>query len=136
MKRFASSLLFAAMTIVPSTSVLAQSQTPADMPWFMQMMPEATHEAAWNEYKAVYDPNSAVPLKYKQLIALAVSAQIPCSYCIYAHSKNAEKNGATPEEVSEALAVAALVRKWSTMLNGAQVDLDKFKAAVDGAPSN
>lgn len=137
MKRFASALLFAAVTFTPATSALAQSQTPSEMPWYMQAIPQAAHEPAWQEYKAVYDPDSAVPLKYKQLIALAVAAQIPCSYCIYAHTKNAEKAGASSEEVGEALAVASLVRKWSTVLNGAQVDFEKFKASVDGgAPSN
>ena len=35
-------------------------------------------------------------------------------------------------EVQEAIAYAAEVRLWSTILNGNQFDLDKFKAEIDG----
>jgi AhpD family alkylhydroperoxidase len=56
--------------------------------------------------------------KTKQLIGLAVAAQIPCSYCVYAHTKAAKAAGATDAEIKEAIATAALVRFNSTMLNG------------------
>lgn len=138
MRRFTSGLLAAAVVTASTGTGLAQSVTPSDMPWYMQdSMPQAAHEAAWNEYKAVYGPDTAVPPKYKQLIALAVAAQIPCDYCIYGHSAAAGREGATQDEIKDALAVAALVRKWSTSLNGAQIDFEKFRTTVDGgAPSN
>lgn len=69
--------------------------------------------------------------KTRELIALAVAAQIPCAYCIYAHNKNARAAGASEAEVREAVATSAHVRHWSTVLNGMGYDLDAFKAEVD-----
>ena len=112
--------------------VLAGDKTPADMPWFFQAMPDAAQQAAWDMTKEVMGPNTAIPPKYKELIGLAVASQIPCQYCIYGHTKGAEKNGATADEIHEAIAVGALIRMWSTVVQGNQTDFQKFKATVDG----
>lgn len=69
--------------------------------------------------------------KTRELIALGVSAQIPCVYCVYVHTKNARAAGATEAEIREAVATAAHVRHWSTILNGMAYDLDAFKSEVD-----
>ncbi len=69
--------------------------------------------------------------KTRELIALGVAAQIPCEYCIYAHDKNARAAGASEAEIREAVATAAHVRHWSTVLNGMSYDFEKFKAEVD-----
>ncbi len=104
-------------------------------PKFMkQIYPESALTAAWQDYKAVYNPNGAIDAKHKQLIAIAVAAQIPCEYCTLAHSKKARKAGASEEEIKEALAVGSLVRKWSTMLNGYdKYTLERFKADMGAA---
>ncbi|MES0216089.1 carboxymuconolactone decarboxylase family protein [Mesorhizobium sp. C280B] len=59
------------------------------------------------------------------------ASQIPCQYCIYFHTQAAKLNGASDEEIKEAVAMAAIVRHWSTMLNGSQVDLATFKKQSD-----
>ena len=82
--------------------------------------------------QAIMGPNTAIPPKYKELIGLAVASQIPCQYCIYGHTKGAEKDGATTDEIREAIAVGALIRMWSTVVQGNQTDFAKFKATVDG----
>ena len=69
--------------------------------------------------------------KTRELIALGVSAQIPCRYCIYVHTKMARAKGATEAEIREAVATAAHVRHWSTVLNGMAYDFDAFKTEVD-----
>jgi len=69
--------------------------------------------------------------KTRELIALGVAAQIPCKYCIYVHTKNARANGASEGEIREAVAMAAHVRHWSTVLNGMAYDYDAFTAEVD-----
>ena len=43
----------------------------------------------------------------------------------------AKLNGATEDEIREAVAVGGLVRHWSTFLNGAQIDLSNFQTDVD-----
>jgi AhpD family alkylhydroperoxidase len=71
-----------------------------------------------------------------QLIGLGVAAQIPCRYCIYAHTVLAEKAGASEQEIKEAIAAAAETRKLSTMLNGMQYDMDKFKSELGGSTAS
>jgi AhpD family alkylhydroperoxidase len=99
------------------------------VPTFMKAMPKAGFAGAWTQLKELeFSDNTALPPKVKALIGLAVVAQIPCSYCIWADAAGARSAGATEEEIREAVAIAATERYWSTMLNGLEVDLGTFKA--------
>ncbi len=120
-------------TIVSSLVVLGPALAMAqDAPPFMQeTFPEAAVDGAWQEFQALNDPDGALDPKTKELIALAVSAQIPCDYCVYYHTKAAEAHGADDAELKEALAHAASVRKWSTVLNGSQYDREAWTQQVD-----
>jgi len=99
--------------------------------FFTDVSPAPSASSAWQEYMAVMNPKGALDGKTKELIGLAVAAQIPCTYCIYAHTQGAKHAGATDAEIKEAIGVSALVRKWSTELNGNQYDLGQFKKEVD-----
>jgi AhpD family alkylhydroperoxidase len=103
--------------------------TLGSVPTFIKQMPKAALPGAWQELKDLeFSESTALTPKVKALIGLAVVAQIPCQYCIWADALSAKQAGATDEEIAEAVAVAATERYWSTMLNGLQVDLDTFKA--------
>jgi AhpD family alkylhydroperoxidase len=52
----------------------------------------------------------AIPVKYKELIAIGVALTTQCPYCIEIHSANARKAGATDAEIVEAGIVAASLR--------------------------
>jgi len=52
----------------------------------------------------------ALSAKTKQLIAVAVAHVTQCPYCIRGHTKSALQKGATPEEIMEAIWVAAEMR--------------------------
>jgi len=52
----------------------------------------------------------AIPVKYKELIAVAVATTTQCPYCIDIHAGNARKAGATEAELVEATMVAAALR--------------------------
>jgi AhpD family alkylhydroperoxidase len=54
--------------------------------------------------------DGAIPVKYKELIAVAVALTTQCPYCIDIHSGNARKAGATDAELTEAAMVAAALR--------------------------
>lgn len=58
---------------------------------------------------AVFAPG-ALPEKTKQLIAVAVAHTTQCPYCIQGHTKLAARKGASPEEIMEAIWVAAEMR--------------------------
>jgi AhpD family alkylhydroperoxidase len=107
-------------------------QTLGSVPGFFKAFPEVGIAGAWAEFKAVQlNPKTKLDGKTKELIGLAVAAQIPCQYCIYFHTAAAKLNGATDEDIREAVAMAAIVRHWSTVLNGMQVDFAGFKQETD-----
>jgi AhpD family alkylhydroperoxidase len=102
--------------------------TFGSVPTFLKVFPAEGITGAWAEMKGVeLNPHTALSNKEKELIGLAVAAQIPCHYCIYFHTEAAKANGATDEEVHEAIAMAAATRHWSTVLNGSQIDMAQFK---------
>ena len=102
------------LALAMETSVSAQ-EAPA---WMKQTLPDEALKPLWDEYLAVMNPTGALDGKTKQLIALGVAAQIPCAYCVFAHTKAAKAAGATEAQIKEAIATAALIRFNSTMLNG------------------
>lgn len=72
------------------------------------LAPEAM-TAFWAFDKAAV-ADGAIPVKYKELIAVAVALTTQCPYCIAIHSDNARKAGATDTEMAEAAMVAAALR--------------------------
>ncbi|MBR2690523.1 MAG: carboxymuconolactone decarboxylase family protein [Aquamicrobium sp.] len=106
--------------------------TLGSVPDMFRTLPDVAVAGAWAEIKGVQlNPDTALDGKTKELMGLAVAAQIPCQYCIYFHTLAAKANGASDEEIKEAVAMAAIVRHWSTMLNGSQVDFATFKKQTD-----
>src|SRR6516225_7666146 len=115
MKIFFATLALSFLPVVASN----QSVNAQDAPQFMKdISPQQSVSAAWQEFQAIFNPNGALDAKTKELIGLAVAAQIPCAYCVYAHTQLAKAAGATDAQIKEAIATAALVRFNSTMLNG------------------
>jgi AhpD family alkylhydroperoxidase len=107
------------------------------VPSFFKAFPKAGIAAAWSQMKAVeMNPASALPGKTKELIGLAVAAQIPCKYCVQFHTMAARANGATDGEISEAVAMASMTRYWSTILNGTMQDEAQFRREIDQIAKN
>jgi len=65
--------------------------------------------------------------KTRELIALAVSVTTRCDGCITVHSAEALKQGASHEEIAEALGVAVALNAGAAMVYSARV-LDAVKA--------
>lgn len=68
-----------------------------------------THDAFHAFSKQVF-AEGALPSKTKQIIAVAVAHVTQCPYCIRGHTLAAKRAGATPEELMEAIWVAAEMR--------------------------
>lgn len=123
---------------MPATTTAAQTYAEVEsmlgaVPSFFRAFPQAGIAGAWEEFKAIQlSPDTALSPKEKELIGLAVAAQIPCHYCVYAHTAFAKANGATEQEIQEAVAMASITRHWSTVLNGSQIDMQAFRAEIDG----
>jgi AhpD family alkylhydroperoxidase len=73
-----------------------------------ELAPEAM-KAFW-AFDKLAVAEGAIPVKYKELIAVAVAVTTQCPYCIEIHSANARKAGATDTELTEATIVAAALR--------------------------
>ena len=102
------------------------------VPNFVRVFPQYALGAWWETTKTFeLNPATALDNKTKELIGIAVAAQIPCEYCIYFHSEAARLNGASEAEIGEAVTMAAATRSGSTVLNGMQVDKQQFKKDIE-----
>src|SRR5436190_24369803 len=102
------------------------------MPEHEQIYPQATRELVEQRNRLAPKPaeafkafsqsvfaEGAIPAKTKQLIAVAVAHVTQCPYCIRGHTKAAMQHGATPEELMEAIWVAAEMRAGATYAHSA-----------------
>jgi AhpD family alkylhydroperoxidase len=71
-------------------------------------------KAFWAFDKAAV-ADGAIPVKYKELIAVAVALTTQCPYCIDIHNRNARKAGANETELAEAAMVAAALRAGASV---------------------
>lgn len=117
----------AAAAVLFSAAALAQ-QPPK---FFVDSYPTHALKSALEARAVLEGKDAKLDGKTRELIALAVSAQIPCQYCVYAHTRNARAKGASEAEIREAVATAATTRQWSTVLNGMAISFADFKAEVD-----
>ena len=78
------------------------------LPALKKLAPEAMAGFEALDKAALAD--GAIPRKYKELMALAVALTTQCPYCITGHTKAAKRAGATPQELMEAVWVAAEMR--------------------------
>jgi AhpD family alkylhydroperoxidase len=60
----------------------------------------------------------AIPVKYKELMAIAVALTTQCSYCIAIHSNKAREAGASEQEISEVVMIAAALRAGAAVTHG------------------
>jgi AhpD family alkylhydroperoxidase len=141
-------LAIAAVCFVAGAATAQTTQTPTSaaadatykdieatlgiVPGFLKAFPQAGIPGAWSEFKNLQlSDKTALSPKVKQLMQLSVAAQIPCAYCIHFHTIAAKANGATDDEIKEAVAMSAMTRHWSTVLNGMSIDMATFKREID-----
>ncbi len=102
------------------------------VPGFFKAFPESAIAGSWAAFKNLQlSEKTALNAKTKELVMLGVSAQIPCAYCVHYHLTVARAVGASEDEIKEAVALAAGVRHWSTVLNGMAIDMATFKQELD-----
>jgi AhpD family alkylhydroperoxidase len=140
MKKIALSFALVASlaTIAAADNHAAQNPTLVEIgktfgfvPDFVKSVPNALLPGFWAGITGLeMNPATKLDGKTKELVGLAVAAQIPCEYCIYFHTEAAKLNGATDEEIREAVGMASLTRMGSTILNGNQTDKAQFKRDI------
>jgi 4-carboxymuconolactone decarboxylase len=93
-----------------------------DLPRF----PEVGNEAPelWEKFSGWYSAvfaEGALTEREKALIALAVSHAVQCPYCIDAYTTGSLEKGATPEQMTEAVHVAAAIRGGASLVHAMQM---------------
>lgn len=78
-----------------------------EKPWFERLAPGMGRHA--REFQHVVYGGSALDAKAKELIAVAVSSFQRCAHCTEAHIERAQRVGAGPSEIAEALVLASLL---------------------------
>jgi alkylhydroperoxidase/carboxymuconolactone decarboxylase family protein len=72
-------------------------------------------------YGSVTGVDGALTKREKALIALAVAHALKCPYCIDAYTEGCLSNGSNPEEMTEAIHVAAAMQAGITLVHGVQM---------------
>jgi len=95
---------------------------PKDLPHFAEMGEEAP--ALWEKFSAWYAAvfqEGALSEREKALIALGVAHAVQCPYCIDAYSQACLEKGSNPEQMTEAVHVAAAIRGGASLVHGVQM---------------
>jgi AhpD family alkylhydroperoxidase len=83
---------------------------------YAELAPEA-----WKAFVAFDEAvvkGGVIPLKYKELMAVAVALTTQCPYCIEIHAKKAKKAGASEQELAETALIAAALRAGGAVTHG------------------
>jgi AhpD family alkylhydroperoxidase len=116
----------------------AAAQAEAEMikmigfvPSFAKAFPRSALPGIWEEVKGFeLNKNTALDGKTKDLIGVAIAAQMPSRLTLWSYSKCGRASGATEAQIQEAVMLSAMSRHWSTFFNGMQLDETKFRAEL------
>lgn len=97
----------------------------------MGEIPEGDAVSEWPFFKKYTVGESEIPPKYRELMGLAVAANIKCPYCIHFHRTAASLHGATDVELEETVSLASLTSRYSAMLHASEFDIDQFKEETE-----
>ena len=100
------------------------------VPSMFKVVPDSSLELEWRLFKRVQFDEGPIPNKYRELIGVAIAAATKCRYCALYHSEVAKLNGATEDEIEDAVHYAKSSAGWSTCINGLQLDYYEFKDEV------
>lgn len=96
-------------------------------PGFFEGIPETDVVREWPGFEHYVLGESEIPAKYRELMGLAVAANIKCPYCQHFHSHAARLHGATDAELAEAAALSSMTARWSAMIHAQGYDMDRFE---------
>ena len=88
-------------------------------------------ESVWEQVKSLMHPEaeghtSQLDPVTREMIAVAVSATNGCSYCINSHTAVLHKLGASPDAISEMMAIVGLFNMTNALSDGYQIEPDIY----------
>jgi AhpD family alkylhydroperoxidase len=96
------------------------------VPGFMKGLPQDVLVHDWPLMKKYTLGESKIPAKYRELMGLAVAANIKCPYCQLFHMSVAKMVGATAEELAEVAFLASYTSRWSSMIHAQHYSYETF----------
>ena len=96
------------------------------VPGFMKALAEDVLIQDWPLMKKYVLGESKIPAKYREMIGLAIAANIKCPYCTLFHTGAAQLHGASDDELQEIYFLASFTSRWSAMIHAQQYDYAKF----------
>lgn len=99
---------------------MTEYQTPKDRTYTDILIKSAPKEAAafLNLKHTAERTDGVIPIKYRELMSVAVALTTQCAYCIESHVNNAVQAGATREEIAETVFIAAALRAGGAVGTG------------------
>jgi AhpD family alkylhydroperoxidase len=101
------------------------------VPGFMKALPQDVLIHDWPLFKKYTLGESKIPAKYRELMGLAVAANIKCPYCQLFHMSAAQLYGATKEELAEIAFLASYTSRWSSMIHAQHYSMDTFEKETE-----
>jgi AhpD family alkylhydroperoxidase len=83
------------------------------MSWFVEKTPEVAK--AFSDLRSSVYKEGALDARTKELISIAASVLMRCEKCTDIHAQRARENGATDEQIAEAIACAMFVAAGSQL---------------------
>ena len=83
------------------------------MSWFVEKKPDVAK--AFSELRNSVYREGAIDARTKELISIAASVLMRCERCTEIHAQRARKNGASNEQIAEAIACAMFVAAGSQL---------------------
>ena len=96
------------------------------VPGFMKGLPKDVLIHDWPLMKKYTLGESKIPGKYRELMGLAVAANIKCPYCQLFHMSVAKMVGATADELAEVAFLASYTSRWSSMIHAQHYPYETF----------
>lgn len=96
------------------------------VPGFMKALPEDVLISDWPLMKKYTLGESKIPGKYREMIALAISANLKCPYCELFHTGAGQLHGVSEDELKEVFFLASFTTRWSAMIHAQHYDYNKF----------
>ena len=96
-----------------------RKQLTAGVKQFGQLSPDTVK--GYVELSSAGSKKNLLGAKVRELISLAVAVTLRCDGCITVHTEAARRQGASDEEIAEALGVAVAVNAGAAMVYSARV---------------
>ena len=97
------------------------------LPGYFEELNEQDLVNEWPNFKRHALEETAIPAKYKELIGLAIAANIKCPYCQLFHREAAKMHGATEEELAELEFLASWTARYSSLIHAQNYDYGQFE---------